>query len=126
MSEEPTSYNKFEIAKKIGLDKDDFKMEQIFGVFKQVGSKHFYFNILNTVTFPSHIRASSFDAYFTRPNDTWTLISYKHYNRIDLWWLVAAYNQIDDTFTPLPPGTRLKVPTPDTIRAIIDKIKNLI
>ena len=39
-------------------------------------------------------------------------------------WIIAAYNKIDDTFTPIPPGTTLMVPTPAMIRVIIDDIKN--
>lgn len=124
MSEEPTEYNKYEVAKVINLNTDDFKLEKIFGVYKQQGGKHFYFNILNKINFPINPDSSTFDTYFTKPNDTWTIISYKHYTRIDLWWLIASFNQIDNTFLPLSPGVRLKVPTPDTVRYVIDQVKS--
>ena len=123
MSEEPTEYNKYEVSKVINLDMDEFKLEKIFGVFKQLDSKHFYFNILNKINFPAIPAADTFNSYYTTPQDTWTVISYKHYSRIDLWWLIASFNQIDNTFIPPVPGTRLKIPTPDTVRYIIDQIK---
>ena len=123
MSQEPTEYNKYEVSKVINLDKDEFKLEKIFGVFKQQGSRHFYFNLLRTVNFPEFPDSTTFNTYFTKPNDTWTAISFKHYNRIDLWWMIASFNQIDNTFLPPDAGTRLKIPTPDTVRYVIDQIK---
>ena len=124
MSEEPTKYNKYEVAALLRLKDSDFKMERIFDVYKQIGSDHFYYNILNTISFPDIKSPASFNTYHTKPNDTWTVISYKHYDRIDLWWIIAAFNNIDNTFKPLDTGTRLKVPTPSAIRVIIDVIKN--
>ena len=124
MSQEPTKYNKYEISDQIGLGTDDFKLEKIFGVFKQLGSKHFYFNLLRTVNFPENPDSTTFNTYFTKPNDTWASISFKHYNRIDLWWMIASFNRIDNTFLPPKPGTRLKVPTPDTVRFVIDQIES--
>ena len=122
---EPTKYNKYEVQSLLKLNSDSsFAMERIFNVYKQHGSKHFYYNILNRVDFPSNISPTTYSRYNTKPLETWTLISFKFYNRIDLWWIIAAYNRIDDTFTPLPPGTSLMIPTPSMIRTIIDDIKN--
>ena len=122
---EPTKYNKYEVQSLLKLNSESsFAMERIFNVYKQQGSKHFYYNILNRVDFPNNISPTTYTRYNTKPNETWTLISFKFYNRIDLWWIIAAYNRIDDTFTPLPPGTSLMVPTPSMIRTIIDDIKN--
>jgi len=122
---EPTKYDKYEVQSLLNLDnKSNFAMERIFNVYKQYGAKHFYYNILNRVDFPENISPSTYTKYHVKPNEPWTLISYKFYARIDLWWIIAAYNKIDDTFTPIPPGTTLMVPTPAMIRVIIDDIKN--
>lgn len=121
---EPTKYNKYEVQSLLNLDsKTDFALERIFNVYKQHGAKHFYYNILNRVDFPDNISPTTYTRYHTKPNEVWTLISYKFYARIDLWWLIAAFNKIDDTFRPLTPGTALKIPTPQMVRSIIDDIK---
>lgn len=121
---EPTKYNKYEVQSLLGLDKDsDFAMERIFNVYKQFGAKHFYYNILNKIDFPNNISPTTYTKYHTRPGETWTLISHKFYNRIDLWWLIATYNKIDNTFSPVEPGTVLKIPLPELVRTIIDEIK---
>ena len=52
MSEEPTHYNKYEVSLLLKIESDAFKMERIFDVYKQLDSKHFYYNILQSVSFP--------------------------------------------------------------------------
>ena len=122
---EPTKYNKYEVQSLLQLESDSsFAMERIFNIYKQHGAKHFYYNILNRVDFPDNISPSTYTKYNTKPGEPWTLISFKFYNRIDLWWIIAAYNKIDDTFSTIPAGTSLKIPTPSMIRTIIDDIKN--
>ena len=124
---EAIKYDKYEVASLLQLTKDEqFKLERIFDVYKQQGGKHFYYNMFNSVRFPDSIDKGMYTIYYTKPNETWTLISYRHYGRIDLWWLIASLNKIDDTFTPLYNGTRLMIPTPVAVRTIIDSIKNTI
>lgn len=124
MSEEPTKYSKYEVQHLLGLKSDEFTMERIFNVYKQVDSNHYYYNILQTVQFPKYKNTGTYTTYFTKPNEPWTVISHKHYKVISLWWLIAAFNGIDNTFTVLPAGTRLLIPTPHAVRAIIDDIKS--
>ena len=125
--EEAVKYNKYEVEVLLKLSKDqEFKLERVFDVYKQSGSKHFYYNLLNTIRFPNNINKTAYSVYHVMANETWTVISFKHYGRIDLWWLIASINQIQDTFTPLEPGTRLMIPTGAAVRVIIDEIKTKI
>lgn len=125
MNDEAIKYNKYEVQLLLDIAKnEEFKMERIFDIYKQPGTKHFYYNLFNSVRFPDNINKSMHTTYYTRPNETWALISYRHYNRIDLWWLIASLNKIDDTFTPIQGGTKLMIPTPSAVRFIIDTIKN--
>jgi len=124
MSEEPIKYNKYEVQSLLGLDnKSEFKMERIFDMFKQQGSKHFHYNILQKIEFPKEIKTSLYTIYHTKQDEGWTNLSYRFYKRIDLWWMIAGINNVADTFMPLPAGTRLKIPTPAYVRNIIDSIK---
>ena len=122
---EAIKYDKYEVQLLLNLSKDqEFKLERIFTVYKQQGGKHFYYNLFNSVRFPETINKNIYTIYHTQPNETWTLLSYKHYGRIDLGWIIASINNIDDTFTPLENGTKLMIPTPAAVRQIIDTIKD--
>ena len=122
---EATRYNKYEVQTLLKLTKhDEYKMERLFDVYKQDGGKHFYYNILNTLSFTDKIDRNSYTVHICRAEELWTTISYKNYDRIDLWWIIAAINKINNTFEPPAPGTKLMVPTPAAIRMIIDEIKS--
>jgi hypothetical protein len=125
MSDEAIKYNKYEVEMLLKLSKSqEFKLERIFDVYKQRDSKHFYYNIFNTINFPDDMNTSIFDVYYTKAEEPWTLISYKHFGRIDLWWLIACINKVKNTFILPAAGTRLLIPTGETIRTIIDEIKS--
>jgi hypothetical protein len=123
--EEAIKYDKYEVESLLQLSKNqEFKLERIFDVYKQSGGKFFYYNIFNSVRFPSPLHQDAYTLYYTKIEDLWTVISFRHYGRIDLWWIVASINGIDNTFIPLPPGTKLMIPTPVAIRSIIDSVRD--
>lgn len=122
---EATKYNKYEVEVLLKLSKnEEFRLERVFDVYKKQGAKHFYYNLLNTVKFPERVANSAFTTYHTNAEEPWTVISYRHYGRIDLWWLIASINNITDTFSILPAGTKLMIPTGPAVRVIIDEIKS--
>ena len=127
MTEEPTSYHKYEVQSLLNLNnKSEFKLERIFNMYKQQGSTHFFYNILNKIEYPENVTPSVTTIYHTKPGETWPRLSFRFYNRIDLWWLIAGLNRIDDTFKPIPTGLRLVIPTPQYVRTILDSIKTQI
>jgi len=124
VTEEAISYNKYEIQSLLNIDHaTEFRLERIFKVYKQVGGEHFYYNILKKIEFPELAAKSTYTKYYTKPGDMWSLISYAHYGRTDLWWLIAMFNNISNTFIPPPPGTYLKIPVPGYVRSVVDSIK---
>jgi len=124
MSEEPTRYNKYEVQSLLKLSsKDEFALERIFTLYKDIGGKQFYYNILRKIDFPVNMASGLYEIYHVRPGDTWVNISFKAVKSTRLWWLIAAMNQIDNTFLPPEVGKKLKVPTPVAVRTIIDNIK---
>lgn len=124
---ESIKYENYEIKSLLNLTaNDEYRMEQLFSLYKDPDTKHFFYNIFNTVHFPETIASDMYTIYYTVPEETWTNISYKHYNRIDLWWLIACMNNIDNTFVPVVPGTKLMIPTPSTVRLIISEINKKI
>ena len=73
-----------DVKSPIGSD-DSILLEKIFNIYKQPGSNHMHYNILTKVEFGDSVGAGNYTTYYTTPDDTWTLISYKHYKRINLW-----------------------------------------
>ena len=122
---ESTAYDKFEVQSLLNLtSKNEFKLERIFTLYKKYGSKHFHYNILKKIEITERISRSKYITYTTKPNDIWTMISYKFYNRIDLWWMIALFNKIDDTFTPIEPNTDMIIPTTGYVREVLNAIKS--
>lgn len=122
---ESIKYEPYETKSLLGFSKhDEYRMEQLFGLYKDPNTKHFFYNICNTLKFADDLSSDLYTVYFTQPQETWTSISFKHYNRIDLWWIIACLNNIDNTFQPIEPGLKLMIPHPSTVRLILAEIKN--
>lgn len=52
-----------------------------------------------------------------------TTLSYKFYKTIDLWWLICKANGIVDPTLKIATGTRLKIPTNQVAKFIVDEIR---
>jgi len=61
--------------------------------------------------------------YNVQNNDHWTLISYKFYGLIDLWWLICKFNEIKNPYEIPVPGTMIKIPTEEFVGYILEQIK---
>jgi len=61
--------------------------------------------------------------YNVQNNDHWTLISYKFYGSIDLWWLICKFNEIVNPYEIPVPGTMIKIPTEEFTQYVISKLQ---
>lgn len=85
------------------------QLQKIFNVY-QTNSGEYYYNILNTVNFNTEDVASyMYFAYQVVSEEPYTIISYKHYRTIHLWWLIAAFNGVTDPTQFPAPGSTLKI-----------------
>ena len=84
-----------------------------------------YFNLCKNVYFDNidSMSSESVYNYIVLEDDSWTNISYKFYNTYKLWWLICKFNGITNPFNELTPGTVIKIPTKETVDAIMDVIK---
>lgn len=71
-----------------------------------------------------YIPSSFYTPYQIIDGDQWTLISYKHYGTIELWWVICKFNLIDDPLFLPPIGTTIKIPTKDIVDQIIQQIRD--
>ncbi len=56
-------------------------------------------------------------------NDNWTIISYKFYQTIELWWLIAKVNNIANPTEDPVVGTTIKILTSDVVNQILSVIR---
>jgi len=102
---------------------DTFRYENLFNVYQNESQQYFY-NLLSKVNFPENISEEYYTIY-TVGNDSvpYTLISYRVYNTISLWWLICAVNQITNPVCFPAPNTQLKILSPQYVREVLLSIK---
>lgn len=66
-----------------------------------------------------------YDEYIIEESDNWPIISFKFYNTVTLWWLIAKYNQVIDPFEELVIGEKILVIKPELISSILLQLKNI-
>ena len=102
-----------------------YKYENFFNIYTNENSFKFY-NILKSINlFPSN-NSDAEDVYSTKHNDTWNLISWDYYNTMDLWWLVCAYNQIDNPVNMPDAGTQLKLLKSSYVSTVVSELNKQI
>ena len=103
---------------------DTFRYENIFNVYLDNNNRYFY-NLLAKVNFPQDITNYYYDVY-TVPNNNlpYTYISYLLYGTIELWWLICAFNNIENPVYFPQANTQLKYLKPQYVRLIISQTSN--
>lgn len=60
------------------------------------------------------------DIHEVTGNETWTFISWKYYNTINLWWIICKFNGVNNP-TVLPTvGTKLYIPHRDIVDSVLN------
>ena len=103
---------------------DSELMVNIFHVYQQKDTGRYYYNLLQNISFPQDLPASFFNEYVFQYEDSWPLVSYKHYNTPNLWWIILLANNIMDPTKFPEVGSALKIPTKQTVDLVIQKINS--
>lgn len=86
-----------------------YRYENFFNIYNDNKSDVRFYNLLRNISvFPAKDSVVEED-YVLQYGDNWATISYKMYNTIDLWWLICAYNEIQNPIDIPPSGTLLKI-----------------
>ena len=105
-------------------DLETFDFENIFKMYQSDG--YWFYNILKTVNISGTLDTEFYVDYKLDRTLPFTGISYKFYNTIKLWWLVALSNNIDNPVEMIKPGKTLKIIRPEYVRDIIEEINSQI
>jgi hypothetical protein len=101
-----------------------FRYEKIFRVYETKGA-HYFYSLIKKISIPTDIDETKIYYMTVRSNLPWTMISFKAYQTIELWWLICLVNKIDNPLIYPETGTNIKILRPEylpTIYAEIDKI----
>ena len=98
-----------------------YRYENFLNIYSDNDGFKFY-NLLCSVNLFPASNSNAEDDYVVRYHDTWALISYQYYNTMDLWWLVCAYNQIQNPVKRPAPGTVLKLLKSDLVSTVITNL----
>lgn len=96
--------------------------ENIFNVYQQE-SGLYYYNLIQTIVFPTNLPKGFFDTYEIGYGDSWPYISYKTYNTPNLWWIILLANQISDPTNNPTPGSLLLIPKTEVVKEVLSQIK---
>jgi len=97
-------------------------MENMFNMYTDDNGMYYY-NLLQTISFPTDLPPNLFSDYHIRYGDTWPFISYKTLNSPNLWWLILLVNGILNPLEKLIPGTRIKIPSIAVVREVISQLR---
>ena len=97
-------------------------MENIFNVYQDENGMYFY-NLLQTVTFPTDLPFNLFEAYTIKSGDTWPLISYKTLENTNMWWVILLVNHIQNPVILPVAGTIIKIPKFEVAKEILIQMR---
>ncbi len=100
---------------------DAENIENIFNVYQDANGMFFY-NLLQTISFPQNLPNNLFTTYTLAYGDTWPFVSYKNYKTPNLWWIILLANNIQNPTTKLYPGTTIKIPISIVVKEILAQI----
>lgn len=95
--------------------------ENIFNIYNDEND-FYYYNLLKKVDFPIDLSPDVYDYYETKTIETYTMIAYKFYKSVTLWWIICAANHIDNPMEQPGAGILLKIIKPSYIRTILTKL----
>jgi hypothetical protein len=78
-----------------------------------------YYNLLKNLKIDLDSKTSYTEMLYSQ-NMHWIDISHKFYATGDLWWVICVVNNINNPFNYPEPGTKLKIPTPETVQQLLN------
>ena len=105
-------------------DLNEYRYENLFRVYQQDG--YYIYNIINTLSFDKDLDREYYYEWMVNKPLPWTIISYIHYDTINLWWLICLLNGIMNPVHFPETGTVLKIFKPPYVRNILEQISSKI
>lgn len=98
-------------------------LANIFNIYYDKDLKYTY-NLLNKIYIPEELSRNLYTAIFPLPNEYLPQLSYRVYKTIDLAWLIAITNDIDNMLEPLAPAVPIRILRSEVVKNILTTIQN--
>lgn len=118
--DQPLKQNRIDSLPRLNVE----LMENMFNLYKEKNTGKYFYNLLQTIVFPTNLPANFFSAYNISYEDTWPLISYKNYKTPNLWWIILHANNILNPIEPLVVGKQILIPNMELVNTILAEIGN--
>jgi LysM repeat protein len=104
-----------------------FDLANMFNIYNdpKLGPDYKSYNLNRSIiiTGINQLPATEISTYTVKSGDTLNLISYQLYGTIQLWWLIAKLNNINDATIVLRPGWVLYTLNSSVVNNILNIIK---
>ena len=100
-------------------------MENFLNIYQNTNGQYFY-NLIKPINVIKADNVSIEHTHVFSSQDSWTNISYKYYQTIDLWWFICTYNQIQNPLKPIEPGTEIKILKSEYVGSILEELNKQI
>ena len=81
-----------------------------------------FYDLIRSIRFPENPLDVLYVAH-QYSGEEWTKLSYLYYGTINLYWLILAFNNIDNPFQKYDNGKTLKIPKPEIVKDILTKLR---
>lgn len=99
-----------------------YRYENFFNIYTDDKSDMRFYNLLRNINVFSANNTVLEDEYLIQYDDSWTYISYKAYNTTELWWLICAYNQIQNPIKMPQAGTKIKILKSEYVNLVLTEL----
>jgi hypothetical protein len=102
-------------------DLNMYRYEKIFKLYKTSDNQYFY-NIMQSLFLPDEIDDTVLTYITIKKNEPWTMVSFKVYKTIELWWLILLTNKLYNPFEVPKDGTVIKLIKPEYVSTVLKEI----
>lgn len=111
---------------KIDIKHPDDRYENIFNMYEGVNSNnnsYVFYNIFNKVSLSDDIDPNVFELFVIPSSMPLTTVSFRVYQSMYLWWLIALTNNIRNPVRLLTPGSVIRVIKPEFLNLVLASIQ---
>lgn len=94
----------------------------IFTIY-QDSDEMMYFNLIDNLDISGVIDPSLYDEMFYN-EENWYDLSFRFYGTTRLWWVILVANNVNNPFTDVKIGDRIKILKKEAVTEILSQINN--
>jgi len=98
-----------------------YRYEKIFKLYK-TGNNQYFYNLMQSLFLPDKIDDTAISYITIKAGEPWTMVSFKAYKTIELWWLILLTNKLYNPFEVPKEGTVIKIIKPEYIPVVLKEI----